>query len=88
MKLTYYNKTDILISRHTGQKYGFNKNLSEVEMINLALYYQAPIIIKAGKNAKWYLKGKGYDLNKLKKMINNNIGKYRDGVYCILLEFD
>lgn len=47
-----YEKTDIL---HHIEKYGFSKDKTFGEMLDLALKYESPIIVKAGKNAKWYL---------------------------------
>ena len=55
-------------------------------MIDLAVKHGCPIIIKSGKNGKWYLKGNGYTIKHIKNEINIKSGKFRDGVYCLLLE--
>lgn len=55
-------------------------------MIDLAINNYCKIIIKAGYNGKWYLKGKDKDIELLKLKINENIGNSRDGVCCYLIE--
>ena len=85
-RITRYLKCDIL--RHTNdiEFYGFDNAKTEWEMIDLAVKNGSPIIIKNGKNGKWYLKGKGKPIEYLKSKIDENIGKYRDGVFCLLIE--
>lgn len=85
-KITKYDNCDILISYGDVSPLGFQKNKTLGEMIDLAILNQCPIIVKNGKNGKWYLKGKNRDINDLKTKINNNIGKYRDGCLCFLIE--
>jgi len=58
-KITRYIKCDILLHKNDVEWYGFDKTKSEGEMIDLAVKNECPIIIKNGKNGKWYLKGKG-----------------------------
>jgi hypothetical protein len=84
--ITRFSKCDIL--RHTNDVnwYGFEKTKTEGEMIDLAIKNNCPIIIKNGINGKWYLKGKGKTIEYLKNKINENLGKSRDGVFCLLLE--
>jgi hypothetical protein len=67
-------------------KKGYLKNHTEDEMIDLATKQKCPIIIKNGKNGKWYLRGKGYTIENLKNKIDENLGKSRDDVFCLLLE--
>jgi hypothetical protein len=70
------------------EPYGFDKSKTLGEMIDLAVLHKCPIIVKAGTNAKWYLKGKGRDDNLLKVMIEMAKYKYeRPGVFCIHIEY-
>ncbi len=85
-KITKFDKCDILIGNNNVEKLGFDKTKSLGEMIDLAINNNCPIIIKAGLNAKWYLKGQGKDIEFLKTKINQNIGQHRDGVCCYLIE--
>jgi hypothetical protein len=55
-------------------------------MIQLAIEYGCKIVTRSGKNGKWYLKGKNRTIDYLKEKLDKNLGKYRDGVYCLLLE--
>ena len=57
-----------------------------LHMIDIAVLHNCPIIIKNGKKGKWYLKGKGKSTEYLKSEINKQIGKSRDGVFCLLFE--
>ena len=84
--ITRYQKCDILIFKNDIENNGYDKNKSEGEMIDLAVKHGCPIIIKSGKNGKWYLKGNGYTIKHIKNEINIKSGKFRDGVYCLLLE--
>ena len=85
-KITRYLRCDILLHENDIEYYGFDKNNTEGEMIDLALKNDCPIIIKNGKKGKWYLKGKGKTIDYLKNKIDNYIGKSRNGVFCLLLE--
>lgn len=85
-KITKYNKCDILINQNDIEYYGFDKNKTIGEMIDLAISNNCKIIIKNGYNGKWYLKGKDKDIDYLKIKINENIGNSREGVYCYLIE--
>ncbi len=85
-KITRYLKCDILLHKNDVVWYGFEKTKTEGEMIDLAIQNVCPIIIKNGINGKWYLKGKGKTIDYLKNNIDVNIGKSRDGVFCLLLE--
>jgi hypothetical protein len=83
------NKCDILKGTRYNdiEPYGFDKLKTLGEMIDLAVLHKCPIIIKAGTNAKWYLKGKGRSYDSLKGKITENIGKEKDGVYCIIIQY-
>ena len=61
-------------------KNGIDKNYTLEQMINLAYGIKANIIVKAGKNAKWYLKR--FDI----KNIENEIQKqsWRDTSRCTM----
>lgn len=85
-KITKYNKCDILINQNDIVYYGFDKNKTLGEMIDLAINNNCKIIIKNGYNGKWYLKGKDKDIDFLKIKISEKIGASREGVYCYLIE--
>jgi len=85
-KIIKYDNCDILINQNDIEYYGFDKNKTLDEIINLAIINDCRIIIKNGFNGKWYLKGKNKDINFLKTKINNNMGLSRDGVCCYLIE--
>jgi hypothetical protein len=85
-KITRFLNCDILKRQDDVEFYGFDKTKTEGEMINLAVEYGCPIIIKNGKNGKWYLKGQGKTIEFLQNKINEEIGQSRDGVFCLLLE--
>ena len=85
-RITRYANCDILIHKNDIEPLGFDKTKTEYEMIDLALKNGCSIITKNGRNGKWYLKGKEKTIDFLKSKINENIGKYRDGVFVILLE--
>jgi hypothetical protein len=85
-QITRHIKCDILVNKNEVEQYGFDKNKTEGEMIDLAVKNDCHIIIKNGEKGKWYLKGKGKTIEFLKKKINEKKGKARDGVFCLLLE--
>ena len=66
--------------------YGYDKNKTFGEIVDLAIVNNCNIIIKNGYNGKWYLKGKNKEINFLQIKINENIGNSRDGVVCYLIE--
>jgi hypothetical protein len=84
-KITRFQKCDVLVGRDDLEPRGFDKNISEDEIISLAVKTGCTIITKNGKKGKWYLKGQGKTPEYLLPKIEKNIGKYRDGVYCILI---
>jgi hypothetical protein len=84
--MTRFLKCDILINKNDVERYGFEKTKTEGEMIDLAIKHKCHIIIKNGINGKWYLKGKGEQIEYLKSKIDEKLGKSRDGVFCLLLE--
>ncbi len=94
-KITKFECIDILNKKNDIEPNGFDKNLTKNEIINLAIKYNCPLIVKDGNKGKWYLKGKGRTTNYLKSKINKKYAKInsgsikpiRDGVYCLLLEF-
>jgi len=85
--ITRFMRTDILKSCNDVERLGFDKNRTEEEMIQLAIQHKCKIIVKAGKNAKWYLKGQVQSTVSLKSKIEANVGREADGVYCLLLEW-
>ncbi len=88
VKISKYDNCDILRGWNCNnvQSNGFDKNKSLGEMIDMALNNNCKIIIKSGYNGKWYLKGQGKSINYLKIKINQNIGRFHDGVTCYLVE--
>lgn len=85
-KIEVFNNCEILIRQNNVDWYGFDKNKTLGEMIDLAIQNDCPIIQKAGPNAKWYLKGKGIPIEYIKRKIDEKCGKSRNGVYCVLIE--
>lgn len=85
-RITRFSKCDILIGYNDISTLGFDKTKTEGEMIDLAVLHKCPIIVRNGTNGKWYLKGKEKPIPALMEKINNNIGKSREGVFCLLLE--
>jgi len=84
---TFYPETDILHHQNDVQPLGFPKTKTLGEMIACAREHECNIITKNGKNGKWYIKGNGRTLEFLKNKLDQNIGKMRKGVFCLLLEF-
>lgn len=80
-----FEKCDIFKCQNDIEKFGFPKDKTIWEMVDLAQKYKCPIIVKAGKNAKWYLKGRGKEESFLRETIQYNSGSYRDGVVCYLI---
>jgi hypothetical protein len=68
------------------EPYGFDKSKTLGEMIDIAIENGCPIIIKAGADAKWYLKGKGRTIEYLKIKIVLCTGKERDDVVCFFIQ--
>lgn len=86
VKISRFDNCDILINRNDIEKYGFPKETSEEEMIKLAIMNNCPIVVKNGYNGKWYLKGKGRSITYLENEIEKKSGKFRDGVYTLLIQ--
>ncbi len=84
-KITRYHNCDILVDWGKSKE-GYPANMTEGNMIDLAVAGGFKIIVKNGKKGKWYLKGKDRSIDELKEKIGSNIGKFRDGVFCLLLE--
>jgi hypothetical protein len=83
--ITRYDKCDISGKNYIEEN-GFDKNLSEAEMIEKAIQHKCPILIRNGRNGKWYLKSLGRNIEELKEKLAENTGKSRDGVYVLLIE--
>ena len=84
--ITRYDNCDILIHQADIERLGFDKTKTEEEMVQLAIEHGCKVITRNGNKGKWYLKGKGRTIDSLKEKLDKNMGKYRDGVYCLLLE--
>jgi len=80
-----FDKCDILKKSHDEISYSKDE-YNEIQIIALAKQLMFPIVVKNGKNGKWYLKGKGRKLEKLTAKIQENRGKSRNGVYCLLID--
>ncbi len=52
-KITKYDNCDILRNQNDVEYYGFDKNKTLGEMIDLAINNKCKIIIKGGFNGKW-----------------------------------
>jgi len=84
-RLTFYDRSDCLKNYNIGT----DKNVTEDDIIKQAINNNNFIIVKAGKDALWYLKGNEKsmkDLEYYKTQLNNNVGKSRKGSYAILIE--
>ena len=86
-KIERYHNCDIMIHKNDLGPYGFAATYTEEEMIALAMKHGSRIVVKNGKKGKWYLKGMGKSTEYLQTQIDKKIGKFRDGVYCLLLEY-
>lgn len=86
INITRYLNCDILINQNDIEQYGFDKSKTEQEMIELAIQNECPIVVKSGENGKWYLKGKNKSIQSIKHKIEEHKGKFRNGVYCLLIE--
>jgi len=84
--ISRHDKCDFLKFRNDVEPLGFDKNYTELEMIGFALEHGCPIIIKNGKRGKWYLKGKGRTEEYLIRLIQKNLGREREGVYCLFIQ--
>jgi hypothetical protein len=81
--IQYEVKTDILTCEDDAF---FSKDTPFIAVYNTAIAIGSPVIVKAGKNARWYLKGKGRPIDKIKKYIENRRGKTREGYELWLIE--
>lgn len=91
--MSVYDRCDFLIGfgnngNNNVERLGYESNKTLGEMINLALANKCPIIIKNGRNGKWYLKGQGKTTEFLKAEIERKKGTTREGVTCYFLEFN
>jgi len=84
-RLIYYDRSDCLRNYNIGT----DKTITEDDIIKQAIDNNNFIVVKAGKDALWYLKGNEKiikDLEYYKSQLNDNIGKSRKGSYAILIE--
>ena len=79
-----YNKTDVF---HGGDDAIYPKDKTLGEMIDLAIKHKSPILVKAGKNAKWYLKGSKRTTDQILTALQEKEGKSRDGVVTYYIHF-
>lgn len=86
--ITVFPRCDILVGKNDVQRLGFDKDLTDIQVIALAVKHNSPIIVKNGRSGKWYLKGNGMDMDVLKEKLEEQKGKSREGVYCMLIEID
>jgi len=86
-KITTYLRRDILINKNDVEDLGFPATRTVGEMIDLAIQHGCKLIVKNGKNGKWYLKGKTRSIDYLKeKLTSPTLQEKREGVYCLLIE--
>ena len=79
-----YNKTDIF---HGSDDLKESKDKTLGEMIDLAIQHKCPILVKAGKNAKWYLKCSKKTTDQILTALQEKEGKSRDGVVTYYIHF-
>lgn len=85
--ITRYTGTDILINQNDVQRLGFSSELSEAEMIDLAIKHQCPLIIRGSYTGKWYLKGRGREYAYLEdKLRSKQGGKRYKACYALLVK--
>jgi len=82
-----YDKTDVFRGNNNIEKNGFPKDKTLGQMLDIAIQHRCPIIIKAGKNAKWYLKGSGKSATEIVNALEEKKGKYRDGMIAYYIKF-
>ena len=85
--ITRYTGTDILINQNDVERLGFSSDLSETEMIALAIKHQCPLIVKGSYTGKWYLKGRGREHAYLEGKLRSKQGvdRYR-ACYALLIK--
>jgi hypothetical protein len=80
---THYDKTDIFYHKNDVQKRGFDASTPQHIIIQKAIEHGCPVVVKNGKRAKWYLKGKGLSYDEVTLAIEEKKGIKRDGVFTI-----
>lgn len=86
-KITRYDKCGLGISRkHDVEPHGYPNTKTTGEMIDLAIQNECKLILKNGKNGKWYLKGQNKTIEFLKKKISEKVGTESRDVFCLLIE--
>jgi hypothetical protein len=84
--IRYEVKTDIF----KGKRYDdflLSKDTPFISVYNTAIAIKSKVIIKAGINGKWYLKGKDKQLDVLQQKINEKKGlEEREGFELWLIE--
>jgi hypothetical protein len=84
--ITRYDNCVILYNKNNVNKLGFDNSITEEEIISIAVKHKCPIICKNGINGKWYLKGQGIPYTHLEKLIDENLGSPREGVYTLFIK--
>ena len=85
--ITRFERSDCLINCNDIELLGFDKTKTQGEMIDLAVQYGACMIVRNGDNGKWYLKGLGRDSGVIREKLERNVGKYREGVYSLFIDY-
>jgi hypothetical protein len=85
--ITRYDGTNTGIINNDVERLGFDSDLSETEMIALAIKHQCPLIVRSGIRGKWYLKGRGREHAYLEgKLISNKgVPRYKRA-YVLLIK--
>ena len=81
--IQYEVQTDILKCQDDAS---FSKDIPFILVYNTAVEIGSSVIVKAGKNARWYLKGKGKSMDKIKEKIQKQKGKAREGYELWVIE--
>lgn len=82
--LTLYENCDIFVGQNDVEPKGFDADKTLGEMLDLALCYKCPVIVKNGKG-KWYLKCNGRSIDQIEHSIKHNKPMPRRTLYLVKL---
>ena len=81
-----YENCDVYIMQNNIEQFGFDKNKTFGEMLDLAVLNKCNIITKNGRG-KWYLKGQNKDFNDSLMKAEENAGKFQR-IKCWLIQVE